>query len=95
MENRTKFRFLTLYHNSPFYQEVKNNLAIQEYDNNFSQFFQKGIDTGYFKDVEVELLKNNAFNLIISFIESVDNLGGYTKELDKQGWDCFISSLRR
>lgn len=95
MNNIYKFRFLALYHYSPFYFEVKNNKTIVSYENNLTEYFKVGIESGYFKNVNIELLKNNAFNLLISFVDSLEGAGGFSQDLSMQGWDCFKSSLTR
>lgn len=93
MNNIYKFRFIAIYHYSPFYAEVKSNKAIMSYEESLNDYFKSGIDAGYFKNVCIELLKNNAFNLVISFVDSLEGAGGYSQELSLQGWECFKSSL--
>lgn len=91
LENMYKFRFMTLYHSSPFYKEVWNNELIQDYDNLLTEVFQKGIETGFFKQVNIELMKSNAFNLVISFLDTVSKQEGNLDQLLEDGWDCFSS----
>lgn len=93
LSNVFKFRFMAIYHYSPFYQEVKSNKSIISYEESLNNYFKTGINAGFFKDVSIELLKNNAFNLVVSFIDSLGSAGGFSEELSLQGWDCFKSSL--
>lgn len=90
-ENMYKFRFMTLYNSSPFYNEVRNNELIQDYDRVLTEVFQKGIETGFFKHANIDLLKNNAFNLIVSFINTASEQEDSLDQLLVEGWDCFSS----
>lgn len=94
VENRLGFKFLTQYHNSPFYMEVKQNSVISSYDEQADRFFRLGIDKGFFKPVNIWLLKNNVYNLIVSLIEVGDELGFIDEQLIEEGFNCALSSIK-
>lgn len=91
LNNMYKFRFMTLYHSSPFYKEVRNNELIQDYDSVLTEVFQKGIESGILKSANIDLLKNNAFNLVVSFVDTVSEQEENLDQLLEDGWDCFSS----
>lgn len=94
-ENKLGFRFINQFHYSPFYTEYKNNREILTYDNKANDFFKLGIESGYFVNINIDLMRNNIYNLVVSFIEVIDHLGYIDEDLIEQGFNCALASVKK
>lgn len=92
--NRLDFKYLIQYSASPFNIEKHNTPLLDEYDNKTAAFFAKGINEGYFRNINIGLLRNNLYHIIVSLFEVADFVGFINNELIEQAFESAVSSIK-
>lgn len=95
INNRLDFKYLIQYSASPFNIEKHNTPLLDEYDIKTAAFFTKGINEGYFRNINIGLLRNNLYHIIVSLFEVADFIGHINDEIIEQAFVSAVSSIKK